>query len=220
MDTTAAVLPTHAAPSSGNKAVADGGLHERRRRRRRCCVICASATAAVLLLLAVTLVVLFLTVLRVRDPTTRLVSAQLAGFAPSPTPPLQFNVTLLLTVAVHNPNPASFSFSSGHAQLWYRGVLVGDAEVEPGRVPSRGDGTMQMVMTVLSDSFTPETMAQLIQDMEAGAVPFDADARIPGKVGVLGFIKLPAVAYSDCHVVFGVPEMRVRSQECRDHTKL
>lgn len=219
MATTTAVLPTRTTPSS-SKAIADGGLHERTRRRRRCCVICVITTAAVLLLLAVTIVVLFLTVLRVRDPSTRLVSAQLAGFAPSLTPPLQFNVTLLLTVAVHNPNPASFSFESGHAQLWYRGVLVGDADVEPGRVPSRGDGTMQMVMTVLSDSFTPDTMTELIKDLEAGAVPFDADARIPGKVGLLGFIKLHAVAYSKCHVVFGVPEMRVRSQECSDHAKL
>ncbi|KAK3127057.1 hypothetical protein QOZ80_7AG0567680 [Eleusine coracana subsp. coracana] len=216
MDTTATVLPIHATPSS-TKAIADGGLHERSRRR---CLICAIATAAVLLLLAVTLVVLFLTVLRVRDPSTRLVSAQLVGLAPNLTPPLQFNVTLLLTVAVHNPNPASFSFASGSAQLWYRGVLVGNADVEPGRVPSRGDGTMEMVMTVLSDSFTPDMMAQLIKDVEAGGVPLDADARIPGKVAVFGFIKLHAVAYSDCHVVFGVPEMSVRSQECRDHTKL
>jgi hypothetical protein len=57
--------------------------------------------------------------------------------------------------------------------------------------------------------------------MEAGAVPLDAAARVPGKVGLLGgVIKLRAVAYSDCHVVFGVPEMKVRSQVCSDHTKL
>ncbi|TVU39088.1 hypothetical protein EJB05_12492, partial [Eragrostis curvula] len=192
-------------------------IHKRRRRRRRC--ICLLVTLGVLLLLGVTLLVLFLTVLRVRDPTTRLVSARLVGFTPSLTPPLQFNVTMLLTVAVHNPNPASFAFDSGNAQLRYRGVLVGDAAVEPGRLPSRGDANVTMVMTVLSDSFGAE-LAQLVQDLEAGAVPLDAGAAIPGKVAVFRVFKLRAVAYSDCHVVFGVPEMQVRSQVCSDHTKL
>ncbi|RCV42105.1 hypothetical protein SETIT_9G188900v2 [Setaria italica] len=202
----AAILPTHAGDD----------LH--RRRRRRCCCVCCLLAA---LLIGVTLLVLFLTVLRVRDPTTRLVSSRVIGFSPGPPgPELQFNLTMLLTVGVHNPNRASFSYESGSAELRYRGVLVGVAGVEPGRIPSRGDGTMELMMTVLSGSFGAE-LPQLVRDMEAGAVPLDAGARVPGKVGLLGgVIKLPAVAYSDCHVIFGVPEMKVRSQVCHDHTKL
>jgi hypothetical protein len=196
---------------------ADDELHRRRRLRRRrrcCCVICLLAA----LLLGVTLLVLFLTVFRVRDPTTRLVSSRVIGFSPGPE--LQFNLTMLLTVDVHNPNRASFSYESGSAELRYRGVLVDVAGVDPGRIPSRGDSDMELVMTVLSGSFGDE-LAQLVRDMEAGAVPLDAAARVPGKVGLLGgVIKLRAVAYSDCHVVFGVPEMKVRSQVCSDHTKL
>ena len=169
-------------------------------------------------LLGVTLLVLFLTVLRVRDPTTRLVSSRVIGFTPGPD--LQFNLTMLLTVDVHNPNRASFSYESGSAELWYRGVRVGVAGVDPGRIPSRGDGTMELEMTVLSSSFGAE-LAQLVRDMEAGAVPLDASARVPGKVGLLGgVLKLRVVAYSGCHVIFGVPEMKVRSQVCHDHTKL
>ncbi|PUZ38243.1 hypothetical protein GQ55_9G180900 [Panicum hallii var. hallii] len=210
MDSNAAatIIPTHAA---------DDKLH-RRRRRRRCCCVCLLVSLGAAALLGVTLLVLFLTVLRVRDPTTRLVSSRVIGFAPGPD--LQFNLTMLLTVDVHNPNRASFSYESGSADLWYRGVRVGVAGVDPGRIPSRGDGTMELEMTVLSGSFGAE-LAQLVRDMEAGAVPLDASARVPGKVGLLGgVLKLRAVAYSDCHVIFGVPEMKVRSQECRDHTKL
>ncbi|PAN46439.1 hypothetical protein PAHAL_9G185900 [Panicum hallii] len=210
MDSNAAatILPTHAA---------DDKLH-RRRRRRRCCCVCLLVSLGAAALLGVTLLVLFLTVLRVRDPTTRLVSSRVIGFAPGPD--LQFNLTMLLTVDVHNPNRASFSYESGSADLWYRGVRVGVAGIDPGRIPSRGDGTMELEMTVLSSSFGAE-LAQLVRDMEAGAVPLDASARVPGKVGLLGgVLKLRAVAYSDCHVIFGVPEMKVRSQVCRDHTKL
>ena len=203
----ATILPTHAA---------DDKLQ--RRRRRRCCCVCLLVSLGVAALLAVTLLVLFLTALRVRDPTTRLVSSRVIGFAPGPD--LQFNLTMLLTVGVHNPNRASFSYESGSAELWYRGVRVGVAGVDPGRIPSRGDGTMELEMTVLSSSFGAE-LAQLVRDMEAGAVPLDASARVPGKVGLLGgVLKLRVVAYSDCHVIFGVPEMKVRSQVCHDHTKL
>ena len=204
----ATILPTHAA---------DDKLQ--RRRRRRCCCVCLLVSLGAAALLGVTLLVLFLTVLRVRDPTTRLVSSRVIGFAPGPD--LQFNLTMLLTVDVHNPNRASFSYESGSAELWYRGVRVGVAGIDPGHLPSRGDGTMELEMTVLSASFGTELLAQLARDLGAGAVPLDANARVPGKVGLLGgVLKLRAVAYSDCHVIFGVPEMKVRSQVCHDHTKL
>ena len=205
----ATILPTHAA---------DDKLQRRRHRRRRCCCVCLLVSLGAAALLAVTLLVLFLTALRVRDPTTRLVSSRVIGFTPGPD--LQFNLTMLLTVDVHNPNRASFSYESGSAELWYRGVRVGVAGIDPGHLPSRGDGTMELEMTVLSSSFGAE-LAQLVRDMEAGAVPLDASARVPGKVGLLGgVLKLRVVAYSDCHVIFGVPEMKVRSQVCHDHTKL
>ena len=212
MDSNAAatILPTHAA---------DDKLQRRRHRRRRCCCVCLLVSLGAAALLAVTLLVLFLTVLRVRDPTTRLVSSRVIGFAPGPD--LQFNLTMLLTVDVHNPNRASFSYESGSAELWYRGVRVGVAGIDPGHLPSRGDGTMELEMTVLSASFGAELLAQLARDLGAGAVPLDANARVPGKVGLLGgVLKLRVVAYSDCHVIFGVPEMKVRSQVCHDHTKL
>uniref|UniRef100_R7W3F7 Late embryogenesis abundant protein LEA-2 subgroup domain-containing protein n=1 Tax=Aegilops tauschii TaxID=37682 RepID=R7W3F7_AEGTA len=116
--------------------------------------------------------------------------------------PGTLNVTLLLTVSVHNPNPASFSFpSGGHTDLTYRGAHVGDAEIDPGRVPSKG-------------------VADLVADVEAGSLPLEASTRIPGRVAVFGVFKRHAVAYSDCSFVFGVAELGVRSQECRDHTKL
>ncbi|KAL6642007.1 hypothetical protein ACP70R_020188 [Stipagrostis hirtigluma subsp. patula] len=191
-------------------------------RRRRCLCVCLLVTLAVLLALAVTALVLSLTVLRVRDPTTRLVSTRLAGVAPRLTFPavsLQLNVTLLLTVAVHNPNPASFSYMSGHTDLTYRGAKVGEAEIDPGRIPSKGDGEVRLALTVQADRLAAD-LAQLVADVESGAVPMEASTRIPGRVTILGVFKRHAVAYSECKFVFGVAELKVRSQECQDHTKL
>ncbi|XP_066334724.1 uncharacterized protein [Miscanthus floridulus] len=214
------VLPTHTAPSA---PAYPASTKPSPNPRRRCLCICLLITLAFLAALAITLLVLFLTVLRVRDPTTRVVSTQLSGIAPRLTFPavsLQLNITLLLVVSVHNPNPASFAYASGgHTDLTYRGVQVGAAEIDPGRIPSRGDGNVSLALTLQADRFASD-LPQLLSDVEAGAVPLEAATRIPGKVNILGLFKRRAVAYSDCSFVFGVPEMRVRSQQCRDHTKL
>ncbi|KAM3274015.1 hypothetical protein ACQJBY_043284 [Aegilops geniculata] len=213
-------LPTHTATSK--PPVDDPRGQKQRLRRRRGCLCCA-CLAATLVLVAVVLLILFLTVLRVRDPTTRLVSTRLIGVAPRLTFPalnIQLNVTLLITVSVHNPNPASFSFpSGGHTDLTYRGAHVGDAEIDPGRVPSKGDADVKLALTLQADRFAGD-LAQLVADVEAGSLPLEASTRIPGRVAVFGVFKRHAVAYSDCSFVFGVAELGVRSQECRDHTKL
>ncbi|KAF0916540.1 hypothetical protein E2562_007617 [Oryza meyeriana var. granulata] len=217
------VLPTHTATAAPFRTHKDADLDAARGRRRRCLCCCLLVTLVVLLVLAITLLVLFLTVLRVRDPTTRLVSTRLVGVAPRlslPAVSIQLNVTLLITVAVHNPNPASFTYASGgHTDLTYRGAHVGDAEIDPGRIPSRGNGTVQMALTLQADRFAGD-LTQLIGDVMAGSVPLDASTRIPGRVAVFGVFKRHAVAYSDCHFVFGVSEMGVRSQQCSDRTKL
>ncbi|CAN6330216.1 unnamed protein product [Urochloa humidicola] len=217
------VLPTHtpsapAWPSTSSKPPPPENS------RRRCACVCLLVTLAVLAALAITLLVLCLTVFKVRDPTTRLVSTRLAGVAPRLTFPaisLQLNVTLLLTVSVHNPNPASFTYDSGgHTDLTYRGAHVGDAEIDPGRIPSRGDGEVTLALTVQADRFAAD-LAQLVADVENGSVAMEASTRIPGRVSILGgLIKRHAVAYSDCSFVFGVAEMKVRSQQCHDRTKL
>ncbi|KAL6622718.1 hypothetical protein ACP70R_032597 [Stipagrostis hirtigluma subsp. patula] len=175
--------------------------------RRRCLCICLLVTLAVLLALAVTVLVLSLTVLRVRDPTTRLVSTRLAGVAARLTFPavsIQLNVTLLLTVAVHNPNPASFSYMFGHT-----------TPISHTAAPR----WVRLALTVQADRLAAD-ISQLVADVESGAVPMEASTRIPGRVTILGIFKRHAVAYSDCKFVLGVPELKVRSQECQDHTKL
>ncbi|XP_066340789.1 uncharacterized protein [Miscanthus floridulus] len=223
--TSGSVLPTHTTPSAPAYPASSSTKPPTTspNPRRRCLCICLLITLAFLAALAITLLVLFLTVLRVRDPTTRVVSTQLSGIAPRLTFPavsLQLNVTLLLVVSVHNPNPASFAYAAGgHTDITYRGAQVGSAEIDPGRIPSRGDGNVSLALTLQADRFASD-LPQLISDVEGGAVQLEAATRIPGKVNILGLFKRRAVAYSDCTFVFGVPEMRVRSQQCRDRTKL
>ncbi|XP_074559633.1 uncharacterized protein LOC141815580 [Curcuma longa] len=200
-------------------APADPKHRLRRRRRCICCLVCL----LVLVLLAAAAVALALTIFKVRDPSTDLVSVRVLGVSPRisfPVVAIRLNITLDLAVRVNNPNYASFAHSAdGHTRLLYRGAEIGDAAVAPGRIPARGSETIHLATALEVDRFATE-IAPLIQDVLAGAVPIDAEARLPGRVTVLGFVKLHAVATSRCHVVLEVANLTVSSQECTHSTRL
>ncbi|XP_008788146.2 uncharacterized protein LOC103705995 [Phoenix dactylifera] len=195
-------------------------LHRRRRRRR--CLILGGACLLLLVVLGVVALVLYLTLLKARDPTIKLVAARVEGVSPRVTLPafhIELNVTLELMVLVHNPNRAAFDHAEGDTALLYRGALVGDAVVEPGRIPPRGDAYVQLNLRVEADRLAAKLLS-LVADVAAGEVAFDTSTRIPGRVTILAFIKRHAVASSECHVTFGVPDLKVRNQECRYETSL
>ncbi|XP_072997299.1 uncharacterized protein [Typha latifolia] len=192
--------------------------HRRRRRRRTICLI----ILAVLVAIAVLAVVLYFTLFRVRDPTIEPVSAVVTGIAPRLTFPaiqIQINVTLALVVRVYNPNRAAFSHGVGHTVLLYRGVQVGEADVEPGRIPNHGSGLVRLNLNLQADRFGNE-MENLLADVAAGEVDLDALSTVAGRVTVLGFIKHHVVAKSTCHVAVGFPDLKVRSQECSTKAEL
>ncbi|WOK96738.1 hypothetical protein Cni_G05445 [Canna indica] len=205
-----------------NGAPLDAHRHKqlrRRRRRRLCCFLCLFFLA----LLIVAAVVLALTVFKIREPQAELVSVRVAGVSPRvilPAMRLELNLTLDLSVLVHNPNYAAFSHADGGlTHLFYRGTQVGEATVAPGRIPSRGSELLRLALAVDVDRIAAE-LGDLIADVLAGAVAFDTDTRLPGRVTILGFVKRHAVATSKCHVVFGVSDLKVRSQDCTQSTKL
>lgn len=91
--------------------------------------------------------------------------------------------------------------------------------MESGKIPARGSEHIRAMLNLEAGKLTGE-IGNLIADVVAGQVGFDTTARIPGKVTFLGFIKRHAVATSKCHVDIGVPDLKVRDQQCEQKTKL
>ncbi|KAL6640713.1 hypothetical protein ACP70R_021836 [Stipagrostis hirtigluma subsp. patula] len=77
----------------------------------------------------------------------------------------------------------------------------------------------RLALTVQAERLAAH-FAQLVADVERGSVPMEASTIVPGRVTILGVFKRHAVAYSECKFVFGVAELKVRSQECNGRTKL
>nr|CAD1817445.1 unnamed protein product [Ananas comosus var. bracteatus] len=212
--------PAAAAPASSPPPPNPGKPRPGKRGRRcRCCLLCVAVGVAALGVLAL---VLALTLFRVRDPVTEIVSTRVSGIAPRvslPAASIQLNVTLDLLVRVYNPNRAAFAHGVGRSALSYRGAAVGDAAVEPGRIPSHGTGLVRLTLTVEADRFAAQ-LGNLLGDVLAGQIPLDSETVIPGRVTILGFIKRHAVARSECHVDVGIPDLAVRSQNCTNKTQL
>jgi Late embryogenesis abundant protein len=189
--------------------------------KRRCLYACLGC-GLVIFLLAIVFVILAFTLFRVRDPSVSVTSTRVAGVAPQVTLPnlsMQFNITLDIIASVHNPNRASFTYGSGQTNLTYRGTQVGQAIIEPGRIPNHGSGPVRLSLTVDAAKFSGN-LGALTSDVLNGTIAFDTYTMIPGRVAILGFIKHHAVARSTCHLEIGLPDMNVKSQECDNKTSL
>ncbi|XP_037474247.1 uncharacterized protein LOC119350601 [Triticum dicoccoides] len=138
-----------------------------------------------------------------------------------PTVSVQLNVTFLLVVRVRNPNPASFRYSEAATTLLYRGAPVGSAVVPAGTVPSRGTTTMRLGMTVQADKVVEAAgIGGLLGDVLAGEMEFEARTDVKGRVTFLGFVKRNAQGRSACRIAIGVPDVKVRRQECHNEARL
>ncbi|XP_062179476.1 uncharacterized protein LOC133884125 [Phragmites australis] len=198
--------------------------HHAHGNRRRRILVCVAFAVLVLLLLAATAAIVLLAVLRPRDPVIELLSVNATGAVPRVTLPavsIQLNVTFLLLVRVRNPNPVAFRHGAATTSLLYRGAAVGDGAVPPGTVPSRGATTVRLNMTVQADRIVAAAgIGGLIADVLAGEMEFEARTDVPGTVLLLGFVKRRVQARSQCRVVIGVADVKVRRQECHNEAKL
>ncbi|KAM0883257.1 hypothetical protein ACQ4PT_031758 [Festuca glaucescens] len=170
--------------------------HQQHRRRR--ILICVSFAVLALLLLAAVVAIVLLAVLRPRNPTTELLSANATGAVPNVALPafsIQLNLTFRLVVRVRNPNPASFRYGEATTSLLYRNASADKV------VDAAGLGG-------------------LLGDVLAGEKEFEARTEVKGRVTFLGFVQRSAVARSVCRVAVGVPDVKVRRQECHSEARL
>ncbi|EEF30578.1 conserved hypothetical protein [Ricinus communis] len=197
-------------------------LPSKRQRRRRCCFIVGGVALFLVLLLFIIILILALTVFKAKEPKVDLVSATLDGISPRisfPVINIQLNISLNLNLLVHNRNYASFKHGAGKTSLLYQDKQIGEADLYPGVIPSRGSAPLACRLTIEVDELASD-MTELIQDVLAGQLVMETRTSIPGRVTFLGIIKKHAVATSACRFTIAFPAMKIQNQECRSKTKL
>jgi hypothetical protein len=196
--------------------------HMKQKKTKRRCRIAVGVTLLFIILIFIIALILALTVFKPKQPRTQILSSALDGVAPRvsfPALKIELNITLDLKLLVENKNHASFKHGAGMSYLLYRGKQVGEVQLSPGNIPAMGSSTLPCRLTLQADEFASD-LSSLISDVLTGELVINTHTRIPGKVTFLGFIKKHAVALSDCQFTMDVIQMKIKTQVCKNKTKL
>uniref|UniRef100_A0A1D1Z7T9 Uncharacterized protein yyzM n=1 Tax=Anthurium amnicola TaxID=1678845 RepID=A0A1D1Z7T9_9ARAE len=144
-------------------AVADASKHggdvevgrpkpsKRRRRAVRCCACCG----VTVVVLGIVILVLALTVFKVKDPVMTMNSLTLAGINAGVGSRidrlLQLNATVVADISIKNPNAASFRFHNSTTEFYYQGETVGVAYAPSGTARARRTVRMNVTVDVFAD---------------------------------------------------------------------
>lgn len=170
--------------------------------------ICCGVTAILIILLLVTLLVLFLTVFKPKDPIIILQSVKFQGFE-FQIPELKLNVSLGIVVTVNNRNHGSFSYQNSTSYLNYRGNLVAEASIHEDTIPARGALNISTSLNVFADEVSKSQ--GLLGDYARGVINFTSTTTLPGKVKILKLFKMKATSYSTCDLSVSVQDRSVNS---------
>jgi hypothetical protein len=175
--------------ASAGEAGADahGGTSPGRGRwlRWACCGLAFVAALA-----AVVMLVLSLTVLKVRDPTLSMDSVSVrwfnVDFDARAARPLRINVTLEGSIVIRNANYASMRFGASDTEIFVDGVAgpVGVGRAPPGEVPARGASRVTAGLDVFVDRVGPAVVGEVL--FGSGEVRLASHTAVDGRVSVLG----------------------------------
>ncbi|CAJ1951809.1 unnamed protein product [Sphenostylis stenocarpa] len=182
--------------------------HPRFNSRRRRCILYSLALFLFLLFAGVAFL------LYPSDPEIRLVRIRLnrIGIRTNPKPILDLSFSL--TVKVRNRDFFSLSYDSLDVSVGYRGRQIGfvSAAGEDGRIRARASSYVDATLTVdgfevIYDAF------YLLEDIAKGVIPFDADTRVEGKLGLF-FFTVPLKATVSCEVYVNINQQTIVRQDC------
>ncbi|XP_059669824.1 uncharacterized protein LOC132315084 [Cornus florida] len=188
-------------PSSSSKRMS---------RRNKCLLVTFAVILAVLLLM----VILGLTVFKLKNPVTTVNSISLKDLQLGPTS--QLNMTVDVNLSIKNPNKVGFKYTTSSALLKYRGELVGEGPIPAGEISSDQTLSMNITFMVLADELLNNSNA----DDFFGPLPLTAYTRLSGQVGILDIIKIHLVSSTTCDLTINVVTTTVANQTCHYKTKL
>ncbi|XP_031496735.1 uncharacterized protein LOC116261926 [Nymphaea colorata] len=166
------------------------------------------------------LLVLGLTVFRARHAVTAVNSINLRSLDAKfnlQRLSVDLNVTLELGLSVKNPNKVSFKYHNSSSLLYYRGRLVGEADIPAGEIFPGQTIDTHSVLTILADRLLSDSNAYT--DAIAGSLPMTAFTKISGTVTILRMFKIHLVSYTDCELSIDMRNRTVEKSDCKYKTK-
>ncbi|KAB8100281.1 hypothetical protein EE612_030744 [Oryza sativa] len=177
----------------------------RKRRRALCCCGCCVTT---LVVVGLVILVLALTVFRVKDPRITMNGVWVTAISTGPGTgagigsTVATNATLTADVSVKNPNAASLRFSRSETDVYYKGKTVSVAYVPAGSVGADRTVRMNITLDLLADRLASVLNGTgLILGQEYDLTTYTA---MRARVSVLGIIKKSLDVRMNCSVILDV----------------
>ncbi|KAK1282118.1 hypothetical protein QJS10_CPB22g00020 [Acorus calamus] len=165
---------------------AAGSLYRRHRRS----VLCGGCCLSTLVIVGVVVLILALTVFKVKDPELTLNSITIDNLNVDPLTSnslVSVNATLRTDVSIKNPNHASFRFGNSTTNFYYEGDTVGVAYAPSGKASAQKTLRMNVTVNVLIDQVASDS--RLRRDLLNGSVNLTSYTELGGRVNVLGIVK-------------------------------
>lgn len=194
------------AHDDGEAANAAGWRSSQYLRKRRCALCCGGCCVGTVVVVGVIILVLALTVFKVKKPRLHMNNVWLTAVSAGPgsgiAAPVAANATLTADVSIKNPNAAAFKFSRTETDIYYKAQTVSVAYAPAGRVGAHGSVRMNVSVDLLAD--------RLARVMNGTGLVFgqeyelDTYTAMNGRVNVLGIIKKDVEIKLNCSVVIEV----------------
>ncbi|KAB2610614.1 hypothetical protein D8674_018646 [Pyrus ussuriensis x Pyrus communis] len=143
---------------------------------RRGLKICCGATAIFLVIVIIILTTLSLTILNAT-----------------------LNVTLNMLITIENRNRiGSFKYKNATAYVHYRDSIVAEVPIQADFVPARGKVNMTTSVDLMGETILSNP--NFMSDVASGSLNMTSIASLHGRVSILNFLKLHAMALSTCNI--------------------
>lgn len=174
-------------------------------------------TALLFLIISVTILVLFLTILKLKDPKIITQSVTLEKLELVVFPATKLNISLGILVRVENVNYGSFAYEKSRAFVSYHGNVIGEAPIKNDIVPARGKLNISTVVDIFGDKLVSDK--NFLGDFLIGVMNFTSSTTLHGKASLLKLLKRKATSYCSCEISFLLQANRVDST-CNSRFKL
>ncbi|XP_062014795.1 late embryogenesis abundant protein At1g64065-like [Rosa rugosa] len=171
--------------------------------------ICATVTGILFITILVVLVVLFLTVLKIKEPDIVARPVNLESYEVVVFPAIKFNVSVGILITVKNRNYGSFKYDNSTALISYRDKVIAVTPLKDGTIPSHKKYNITASMDILADKLLFDS--NFLRDLRAGVLNFTSHTTVHGKGSLLKIFHKKATSKTDCNISIIVASQSVDS---------
>ncbi|KAL0739860.1 hypothetical protein Bca4012_081373 [Brassica carinata] len=214
------LTPAAAPPSSDFFDYKNQTLQRLRRRRSRIkCLLCVIVTSLILTTIVLTLV---FTVFRVKAPIVEMNGVTVNGQDSTAGTQIQLlgtNISMIVDVSVKNPNYVTFRYSNTTTDIYYKGMVVGEARGPPGKARAHRTARMNMTVDIRIDRLVLEP--GLVREISgSGLVNLWSYTKVSGKVKIMGIVKKHVTVKMNCTMAVNISRQAIQDVECKNSIDL